>query len=208
MLFATVFHRQFYRDMTVQLLLLFLGFGTLQLFAQPDKFNSLNYPVDKYKIDTMFYNFKDTKIYIIKVSDRQIEYGNEEILKIWVQQFDTEKILSEKYMGETDTEHGYYIPQTQPLDNYFILVDCGEHNGIVNLISLDGQWIQLHGYYFSVDKKSNLFFTKAAGDMSQNVSKFDLITKKIIEKEWNNFYGEPWGDTLQYYYTKDKDWIK
>ncbi|MDX2136109.1 MAG: hypothetical protein SFV52_15095 [Saprospiraceae bacterium] len=192
--------------MKTSLAIAFLSFFSLYLFGQTPPFTPPDLPAIVYKFDTVTTHHSDFNIYLITAQDKR-SLNTDEYTKIWFYQTTSDNQIIEKYLGETDAEHGFYIPSMQPLTQYFVLVECGEMNGTVNLIDLHGKWISIPGYYFAVDSAHNAIVTLPSGDGLFTVAKVDLMTKEIETKQTNG-NENTWLGINAYYHVTEDDWIK
>ncbi len=136
------------------------------------------------------------------LATRKTEFGS---TFIWLTQKQADSILHYKYLGQTESEYGFYIPSTQPLADCFIIVECNEYNGIIHLIKSNGNWIEIPGYYYMI--KDDKLYTKASGDGIQTVAKYDLTQGILEKKNWNNINGDdPWKIKGVYNY-QNNQWL-
>lgn len=159
-----------------------------------------DYINSQYSLDTLSY-----KHYGIRIVKAKPLTGEEKgTAQVWVILLD-----KEIYLGQAGFEHGFYIPSPQPLNDFFVLVDCSEYNGNILLFDKNKNSYSFPGYYFSVDTSNKMIYTKASGDSKSTISSFDLKTKLTNKKDWNNSDDtEPWTWKGKYYIVNDKDWIK
>ena len=173
--------------------------------GQGPKFDPNSFPTKKFSVDTLTTEMSNRQVIIIKVNPRKKQF---EGTKIWLHQIwkDTKK---ETYVGETDTELGWYVPNPQPFENIFVLVKDTEHSGTVMMIHEGGRMSMLGGNRFAIDNKTDMIATKASGDGQQFIGTMNLKTMNAVRKDWNNGNNaEPWGDRYEYYQPTDNDWLK
>lgn len=125
---------------------------------------------------------------------------------IWAQYFDTNSENEMRFLGYMESEDSFYLPNKQPFENYFLIVQAREYNGVLHLLNKDGEWKELPGYYYGVVGK--IIYTKAAGDGDQLVTSYNLETNELFTKVYNNINGtDPWGISDNYNYV-NINWIK
>ena len=192
----------------IALLLWLTGWSLFGQKTNPG-FNPSDYPAREYEVDSIQKIHKDFNVLLIIVKKTRHSDPSDGS-KIWLQQFKPGKKISEQYLGETNSEYGFYTPNPQPMDKFFMLVECWEFNGVLHLIGEDGQWIDLPGYYFAYDRGKNLLFTQNTGGSEEDeVAKFDLTTMKV-ERKIRKQGSDPnlWDGSQKFYQVANTDWIK
>jgi hypothetical protein len=95
--------------------------------------------------------------------------------KVWVQRINNGK-TTEKYLGDLDTERGIYRPSSQPFKDIYIVVECSEYEGQINLITKDGDFVTIPGYYYALNQPG-LIYTRQS-NLDELTYKYDLKNKK------------------------------
>lgn len=156
-------------------IILGLIFITTGAYSQINKYNEKNYPLDKFKVTcdtTKMVGFNVVLIAARPIVESVAQYQG---TKVWVQRLFDGK-LTEKYLGEVETERGVYRPYTQPLKDAFIVVECGEYEGQINLITKDGDFVIIPGYYYALNKPGYIYTRQASLDSL--VYEYDLKNRK------------------------------
>lgn len=180
---------------------LILAFMILQYVGFCQSLNLEDFKNQNYKIDTIKISTGESTIHLFLVNEKTEPEGT----KIWLLQKHIDSVLHFKFLGQIESEHGFYIPKIQPLDNYFIIVECSEYNGLIQLIDSKGKWTEMPGYYYAL--KGDYLYSKAAGEGKQTVSKYNLTTGVLKTKTWNNIHGsDPWNIENMYNY-EDNIWM-
>lgn len=164
-------------------LILGLIFITTGAYSQIDKFNLKNYPADKFKVS--FDTTKMSGFHVILIVARPIVESEAQYqgTKVWVQRLNVK--LTEKYLGEVETERGVYRPQLQPVKDTYIIVECGEYEGQINLITKDGDFVTIPGYYYALNKPGHIYTRQA--NLDSVVYQYDLKNKKGTDLRGKNF---------------------
>ena len=156
---------------------LFLGliFITTSAYSQTDKFNRKDFPSDKFKVTsdtTEMACFNVVLIIARPIIESVAQYQG---TKVWVQRLSSNKV-TEKYLGEIETERGIYRPYSQPIKDTYIIVECSEYDGRINLITKDGDFATIPGYYYALNKPGDIYTRQANPDAL--VYQYDLKSKK------------------------------
>ena len=176
-------------------ILIYFFFTTIQLVGQTPKYES--YVNSENKLDTIFYNHSNMSVSILTAKKK----SRNDIL-VWLT---TDSIQSEpNFLGYIESETGFYLPNKQPLEHYFLIVKVSEFNGTLLLVK-NNQSIEIPGYYYSVIE--NEIFTKASGDGDHTVAHYNLNSGLLTTKTWNNINGpDPWNIDSEYNY-EEISWI-
>jgi len=156
-------------------LILGLIFISTSAYSQSDKFNLKNYPSHKFRVTSDTTKMSEFNIVLIvgrPIVDSVAQYQG---TKVWVQRFNNGK-LTEKYLGEIETERGIYRPYSQPIKDTYLIVECGEYDGQINLISKDGNFVTIPGYYYALNKPGQIYTRQA--NLDSLVYQYDLKNKK------------------------------
>ena len=143
--------------------------------AQTIKFDRKNFPNEKFKVTYDTTRMTDFKVVLIVTRPILESVAQYQGTKVWVQRLYS-KNLTEKYLGEIETERGIYRPYDQPLDDTFIIVECGEYEGQINLITKSGDFVTIPGYYYALNKPG-LLYTRQS-NLDTLTYKYDLKGKQ------------------------------
>ena len=174
--------------------------------GQGPKFDPNSFPENKFSVDTLTTEMSNRQVVFIVVN--QLKKKEFEGTKIWLHQIwkDTKK---ETYLGVTDYELGWWVPNPQPFENIFILVQDEGRSGTVMLINEEGRMSMLGGNRFGIDNETNTIATTALGDGTNFIGTMNLKTMNAVRKEWNNGNrSEPWDVKYEYYQPTANDWLK
>jgi hypothetical protein len=176
-------------------------------FGQGLKFDSNDFPSDKYLIDTTTVSLSECTLTIITTN--LIERDRFKGTNIWLLRQFTGDSIASTYLGETNDEYGFYAPEPQPLNDFYILVEDIEGSGIIHLIDNKGQWTKIEGNTFSFNVQTNTLATKNTGDGDHQLSKLSLVSMEVEVKTWNNGNRiEPWEGFANYYQPTANNWLK
>lgn len=156
-------------------IILGLLFITTGAYSQTSKYNIKDYPSDKFKVTsdtTKMLGFTVVLIAARPIVESVKQYQG---TKVWVHRLSSGK-LTEKYLGEVETERGIYRPYPQPLKDVYIIVECGEYEGQVNLITKDGDFVTIPGYYYALNKPGHIYTRQA--NLDAVIYQYDLKNKK------------------------------
>lgn len=153
---------------------LILLLGT-NLFSQTKEFSPKDFADEKFKVTYDTTSMTDFKVVLIVARPILGSVAQYQGTKVWVQRQSKGK-LTEKYLGEIETERGVYRPYSQPLKDIYIIVECGEYDGQIHLITSDGDFVTIPGYYYALNKPG-LIYTQQA-NLGSVVFKYDLTSKK------------------------------
>lgn len=156
-------------------LIFVLTFTTTCGFAQTKKFDVKNYPNDKFKVIYDTTEMLDFNIVLIVTKPLLDSVPQYEGTNVWVQRISNGS-QTEKYLGEIDTERGIYRDHNQPLRDTYIIVECGEQEGQINLISKDGDFVTIPGYYYALNKPG--FIYTRGSYLEKLTYKYELKGKK------------------------------
>ena len=160
-----------------------LIFITTGAYSQANKYDIKNYPSYKFKVTsdtTKMLGFSVVLIVARPIVESATQYQG---TKVWVQRLSNGK-LTEKYLGEVETERGVYRPHSQPLKDAYIVVECGEYEGQINLITKDGDFVIIPGYYYALNKPGHIYTRQA--NLDQLVYQYDLKNKKGTDLRGKN----------------------
>ncbi len=175
--------------------------------GQNTQFDPNDFPADKYLIDTTSVSMGECTLTIITTS--LIERDPFKGTNIWLLRQFSDGSMASTYLGETNSEYGFYAPEPQPLTNFYILVEDREGSGIIHLIDSKGQWKKIEGNTFSFNDQTNTLATKNSGDGDHKLSKLSLVSMEVEVKTWNNGNRvEPWEGFKNYYQPTANDWLK
>lgn len=152
-----------------------ISLSETNLFAQTTAFVAEDFVEGKFKVTYDTTSMTDFKVVLIvarPVLDSVAQYQG---TKVWVQRQSKGKV-TEKYLGEIETERGVYRPYAQPLKDMYIIVECGEYDGQIHIINSDDDFVTIPGYYYALNKPG-LIYTRQA-DHDCVVFKYDLKSKK------------------------------
>jgi len=161
---------------------LILLLGT-SLFSQTKEFSPKDFAGGKFKVTYDTTSMTDFKVVLIVVRPILESVAQYQGTKVWVQR-QSEGKLTEKYLGEIETERGVYRPYSQPLKDIYIIVECGEYDGQIHLITSDGDFVTIPGYYYALNKPG-LIYTQQA-NLDSVVFKYDLTSKKGTDLRGKN----------------------
>ncbi|MFM7857696.1 MAG: hypothetical protein ACKO96_38685 [Flammeovirgaceae bacterium] len=182
-------------------IILGLIFITTGAYSQTNKYNLKNYPSDKFKVTsdtTKMIGFNVVLIAARPIVESVAQYQG---TKVWVQRLCNGK-LTERYLGEIETERGVYRPYSQPLKNAYIIVECGEYEGQINLITKDGDFVIIPGYYYALNKHGHIYTRQA--NLDSLVYRYDLKNKKGTDLRAKNVTV----DNLLFDEVKGAYWVK
>jgi hypothetical protein len=178
--------------------LLALGLG-LAARGQ-ESYQAAMYPSSKYRVTKKDFPLAQLTVTVIALIPKdQSEEG-----KVWVEQRKAEKLLSSRKVGAIASEYGVYIPHPQPLRQYFVLVQCGEYEGMVHVADSTGKWTRFPGYYFAVHESKRSIIAKQANEEGNFVRLFSFLydqvyDKRLTDNELKNY---------RFYEVKETDWIR
>lgn len=152
-------------------------------FAQTVKFAHKNFADEKFKVTYDTTSMTDFKVVLIVARPILESVAQYQGTKVWVQRHSKSR-ATEKYLGEIETERGVYRPYSQPLKDIYIIVECGEYDGQVHIISRDGDFVTIPGYYYALNKPG-LIYTRQA-NLDSVVFKYDLKSKKGTDLRGKN----------------------
>lgn len=158
-------------------------FISTSVYSQGDKFNLETYSSDKFKVTfdtTKMAGFNVALIVARPIVQSVAQYQG---TKIWVQRLSKGK-LTEKYLGEVETERGVYRPYSQPIKDTYIIVEFDEHEGQISLITKDGDFVIIPGYYYALNKPGYIYTRQA--ELDALVYQYDLKNKKGTDLRGKN----------------------
>jgi hypothetical protein len=103
--------------------------------------------------------------------------------KVWVLRIVNDQV-TEKYLGELETERGIYRPLPQPLKDAYIIVECSEYDGQVTIITKDGDFQTIPGYYYALNKSGHIYTRQA--NLNSLVYHYDLKNRKGTDLSYKN----------------------
>jgi hypothetical protein len=152
-------------------------------FSQTKGFAHKDFADGKFKVTfdtTSMIDFKVVLIVARPILESVVQYQG---TKVWVQRQSKGKV-TEKYLGKIETERGVYRPYSQPLKDIYIIVECGEYDGQIHIISSEGDFVTIPGYYYALNKP-DLIYTRQA-NLDSVVFKYDLKSKKGTDLRGKN----------------------
>ncbi|MCD9018456.1 hypothetical protein [Parachryseolinea silvisoli] len=125
------------------------------------KFSLVKYPSDRYNInyDTIEVDSFRVVLIICLNTGSSLENTGD----VWMRCLVGDSI-TEKYIGPLESEAGVWIPDPQPIPKMFMAIQCGEFDGVINLVSKKGEFISFPGRYYAVDEKNRMYTTFAEYD--------------------------------------------
>ncbi len=158
------------------------------------------YPSNKYRVTKKDFPLAQHTLTVIAAVPKDPSQEG----KVWVEQRKAGKLLASRCVGTIASEYGIYIPHPQPLRQYFVLVECGEFEGMVHVADSTGKWTRFPGYYFAVHRSKGSIIGKQANEEGNFVRLFSFVAdqvydKRLTEKELKNY---------RFYEVKETDWIR
>ena len=161
---------------------LILSCGTTT-FSQITKFDHKNFSEEKFKVTCDTTRMAGFKVLLIVARPLLKSGARYQRTMVWVQRLVKNKV-TEKYLGEIETEHGVYRPYSQPLKDTYIVVECSEYDGQIHLITGDGDFATIPGYYYALNKPG-IIYTRQA-NLDSLIFKYDLKSKKKTDLKGQN----------------------
>ena len=155
-------------------ILVLILFPVINSFSQTKAFISKTFPVEKYEVTYDTTSMTDFKVVLIVARPIVEAVAQYEGTEVWMQRLTNGK-LTEKYLGQLETERGIYRPYDQPLKDTYIIVECGEYEGQIDLVTKDGDIVIIPGYYYALNKPGYIY-TKTS--LNSLVYQYDLKNKK------------------------------
>lgn len=195
----------------IKILILNLISNTV-IFSQTTKyipFNKLNYPSDYYYRNDAVINFDNIKIEIIRIEVKDEYIYNSEISNAvygpsyWIFIKEGQKFLGKICYYDINSLGGHgdlFIPNKQPLKNYYIISKLGDYDGRTLLIKNTGEYFDLPGGYFYIDNNKNLLINIHQMDACYDFSLYDYTNNKFIYKSDIN---KIFIDDMQFYYKQN-----
>jgi len=192
--------------LTRTVLILFGFFGIANAQATDDSFVNFKFDSTKHESRLIKAEMKNFSVVVTIVKDKQIKESN-----VWFKETLNSGKSKEKYLGQTNSEFGFYAPTTQPLENCYLFAVCSENNCNFIYLNEDGDWFEFPGYYFAISKDRKFIYTTSEADGEIMVSKFDLVNNKVVtKKRINEPNRETWNGiaSKDYYRPSSTDWLR
>jgi hypothetical protein len=191
------------------LLLIFLISSHLSASGQQAKrFDPKDYPAGTFQVSRHDYPIGNYTIRIIQV--RKVDDRNDSppsLCRAWVEVRSGDRILRQIYYDDIDAvggDYGIFVPEHQPLKDYFISLKTGDYDGRLLLIGRDGSLTNLPGggYFLTPDKR--YLISSHASDYESLVV-VDVARRQIVidgEKEELPNVGDWYLDNDGYFFTE------
>lgn len=147
--------------------------GGTEKYQQPLRtkveFSFRNYPGPDYIITLDTLAVDSFRIVLMVPHDVRTELVKGDV---WIRRLVGDSI-TEKYIGPLETEYGAWIPDPQPIPGMFMVIQCDEYDGVVNLIGKHGAFISFPGRRYAVDQENRIYTSFAEYDTL--VYEYDLM---------------------------------
>jgi hypothetical protein len=187
---------------TVIILFSILGISN----AQPvdDSYSDFKFDSARHEVRFIKVELKNFSVVVTIVKDNEIKESD-----VWFKETLKGGKSKEKYLGQTDSEFGFYTPNPQPLENCYLIAVCTEYNCDFIYLNENGDWFEFPGFYFAISKDKKFIYTTTEAIGELMISKFDLINNKVITRKRNKI-GETWDgiSNKDYYQPKASDWLR
>lgn len=153
-------------------------FISISAYSQTDKFDLKKFPSNKFKVTfdtTKMSGFNIVLIVLKPIGESDSQYAE---TKVWIQR-QRDNTLTEKYLGVIESERGVYRPFSQPILDTYIIVECGEYEGQINLIAKDGDFVTIPGYYYALNKAGHIYTRQA--NLDSLICHYDIRKRKATD---------------------------
>jgi len=194
------------------LLLVFLFSSHLSASGQQIKrFDPKSYPAGSFKVSRHDYPLGNYTIRIIQA--KRFHEGitpPPSVCRAWLQVREGGRILRQAYFDDIDAvggEYGIFLPEHQPLTNYFVAVKAGDYDGRLLLVGKDGSLANLPGGgYFLTPNKRYLIgshFTDSESLVVVDVAQRRVVIDGEKQKLWD--VGDWYLDGTGYFYIENEE---
>ncbi len=187
-------------------------FITLFFFCGTSWAQTVDYSYTTFKFDSTMHTARiiktELKNFSVEVTIVRDTLLNE--CDIWLKEIFYNGKSKEKYLGQTNSESGFYIPMIQPLENCYLIAICSENNGNFIYLNEKGEWLEFPGYFFAISKDKKIIYTTTESDGENRISKVNLVKNEVITKSSIHApKDEIWEGVASkdYYHPLITDWI-
>lgn len=175
-------------------------------------FNPATYPSHKFRVTQNEYPYGDFVVRVIEVKNLGYSVAPR-TCRAWLQVKKADQLLKQVYFDDNDMEpvgfsFGIFVPQKQPLDDYFVAVKEGDYDGRLLMVGNDGSLTNLPGgFYFLTDDKQFLigeYATDGSSLVVVNVAQHRVVldsSKDANASEPFDYYH----DKIGYFFTDADD---
>jgi hypothetical protein len=164
-------------------------------------FKSLNYSPTNFNINADTINFEQVKIIITMVKPLNNFSGS--LCESWLTIMKNGKVMEKKYYDIEPVGgcSGLFLPETQPLEDYFIISKFGDYDGQTLLIDKNGHLTELKGGSFSISVDKKFLFSIWNSDID-GLTIYDVKEQRVMfneENELSNHYEAAYFQKGKYY---------
>jgi hypothetical protein len=146
-----------------------------------EPFNSSDYSSDKYQVKLKTIPFSKFKIQIRQVKGK-VEIPSDFYCRAWLTVTQENKILFQRYFKSIEPVggcSGLFIPDTQPLKDFFLISKFGDYDGTIIIIDTMGNVTEKMGGDFYISKDKRYLFSNYSSDAA-GLTVYDLNKRNII----------------------------
>lgn len=193
------------------LILIFMAFAGSSYAQRHDKFEAFNpsdYPANKYQIKLDSASFFQFKIEIRQVKNNKMTNSQSDFYcRAWLSVTRGNKIIQQIYYASIEPVGscgGLFIPDKQPVKDYFIISKLGDYDGKIFILDKNGKFTEKSGGPFSISKDHHYLFSDYYSDLSgltvydlrQNLVLFSDTIEPVSLADWyfqdKKYFAEIW----------------
>ena len=168
------------------LILIFMAIAGSSYAQRHDKFEAFNpsdYPANKYQIKLDSASFFQFKIEIRQLKRTgPTNAPSDFYCRAWLSVTQGNKIIQQIYYASIDPVGscgGLFIPDKQPVKDYFIISKLGDYDGKIFILDKNGKFIEKSGGPFSISKDHHYLFSDFYSDLS-GLTVYDLRKNLVL----------------------------
>lgn len=172
-----------FKTLITLILLSFIGNSYAQRQSKFEAFNPSDYPTNKYQIKLDSASFFQFKIEIRQVKNKEVTNSKSDFFcRAWLSVTQGTKIIKQIYFPSIEPVGscgGLFIPDKQPVKDYFIISKLGDYDGKIFILDKTGKVTEKRGGPFSISKDQHYLFSDFYSDQS-GLTVFDLRKNLVL----------------------------
>jgi len=171
------------KSLLILIFMAFIGTSHAQLHDTFEAFNPSDYPANKYQIKLDSASFFKFRIEIRQVKNKEVTNSQSDFYcRAWLSVTLGNKIIQQIYYPSIDPVGscgGLFIPDKQPVKDYFIISKLGDYDGKIFILDKNGKFTEKSGGPFSISKDHHYLFSNFYSDLS-GLTVYDLRKKLVL----------------------------
>ena len=173
-------------------LLVLYCMGQADIIYKP--YVSSEYSSDKYSITLDTINFLNYKIEVRQLHKEIEDHPDDFYCRGWLTVYQKEKVISKLYFPNIEAVggcYGFFIPESQPRNDYFIISLYTHYEAFMYVINKSGKIEKLYGGSFYTSNDNKLLFSNDGSDLPW-LTVYNLEKKSTVFSDSLGYYLSDW----------------